>query len=117
VHAGLILRRVLACLVAHMIVACGQAAPPPPVPVGGRAELVIGNTLLVIGEDSVLVVDVGYFPIRALRRGLSALARHVDRVDRGSYSAADTPMLRVSDSSSVCSGSLRTESRGSGIRS
>ena len=32
------------------------------VPVGGRAELVTGNTLVVIGDDGVLVLDTGHFP-------------------------------------------------------
>ena len=31
------------------------------IPVGGRAELVTGNTLVVIGDDGVLVLDTGHF--------------------------------------------------------
>ncbi|HEX8791146.1 MAG TPA: MBL fold metallo-hydrolase [Polyangiaceae bacterium] len=32
------------------------------VPVAGRAEVVTGNTLVVIGDDGVLVLDTGHFP-------------------------------------------------------
>lgn len=32
------------------------------VPVAGRAEVVTGNTLVVVGDDGVLVLDTGHFP-------------------------------------------------------
>ncbi len=84
-------RSVLASLSAAIVAACGAAPPPPPpasaparlaatsplyrydtvalaqgvyafVPVAGRAEVVTGNTLVVVGDEGVLVLDTGHFP-------------------------------------------------------